>query len=150
MHDYPGEPESYSASVFFESEFRLRENAFLMRHLIDAEGDGAASLYATMIAADGEETEFECRAVRGAANSAGFSCVNNPPSEILMLNPARGRFTRSAVGGWTFYAARHQREGASLFIEYGTCARAQAQADDAPGEAQAEPDAVGADVQEAP
>ena len=121
MHDHPGEPEKYEASVFFESEFRLRENAFFMHHLADDESGAAVDLYVTMIAADGEETEFECRRVRGARDSVGVSCVNNPPSEILMLNRERRRFTRSAVGGWTFYAAEGEGHAASLFVEYGTC-----------------------------
>lgn len=129
MHDHPGEPETYEASIFFESEFGLRENAFLMHHLADDES--AVDLYMTMIAADGEETEFECRSVRGARNSAGVSCVNNPPSEILMLNPARRRFTRSAVGGWTFYAAQGEGRAASLFVEYGACVPAAREEDGA-------------------
>ncbi len=123
MHDLPGEPETFEPSVFVESEFALRENALFMKHLLGT-ADAAAALYVTMTAANGDETEFECRAVRGAGAATGYSCVNNPPAEILMLNPQRGRFTRSAVGGWTFPATH--RGGASLFVEYGTCQPAAA------------------------
>ena len=118
MHDHPGAPEAFEAAVFVTSVFTLRENTLFMEHLARAEG-GAPALYLTMTGAGGEETEFECRAVRGAGGAAGQSCVNNPPAEILMLNPEDMRFTRSAVGGWTFTATREG--GASLFIEYGTC-----------------------------
>ena len=66
----------------------------------------------------GDEMEFECRTVRGAAGeNRGYSCVNNPPSEMLLINPARGRYhAHRSIGGWTFYAPE-----ASLFVEYGTC-----------------------------
>ena len=124
MHQYPGDgEENYMPAVFSEQTFDLRENVFLMRHLSGAEGDdgtdgapGSARLYVTMRSGDGDEMEFECRPVRGAGENRGYSCVNNPPSEMLLINPARGRFTRTAIGGWTFYAPE-----ASLFVEYGTC-----------------------------
>lgn len=120
MHDYPGGEETYHASVFFENAFELRENVLFMEHLL---GDGAprVGLYVTLAGADGAETEFECRPVRGSADNEGFSCVNNPPSEMLLINPARGRFTRGAIGGWTFYGAREEQHGASLFVEFGKC-----------------------------
>ena len=117
MHDNPGAPEHFDAAMFVASEFALRENALFMEHLLGVE-EAAPALYITMTAAGGE-TEFECRKVRGAGDATGYSCVNNPPAEILLLNPRRGRFTRSAVGGWTFPAT--QEGGASLFIEYGAC-----------------------------
>ena len=124
MHQYPGDgEETYMPAVFSEQTFDLRENVFLMRHLPGAQGDdgtdsapGSARLYVTMRSGEGDEMEFECRPVRGAGENRGYSCVNNPPSEMLLINPARGRFTRTAIGGWTFYAPE-----ASLFVEYGTC-----------------------------
>ena len=120
MHDYPGGAELYHASVFFENTFELRENMLFMEHLL---GDEAprVGLYLTLATEDGTETEFECRPVRGGGDE-GFSCVNNPPSEMLLINPARGRFTRGALGGWTFYGAREEQHGTSLFVEYGECA----------------------------
>ena len=130
MHQYPeGADEVYMPAVFNEQTFDLRENALFMRHLlgepggaeVDEQGDGPAApdavgLYVTMASADGVETEFECRPVRGTADNRGYSCVNNPPSEMLLVNPERGRYTRSSIGGWAFYAPE-----ASLFVEYGTC-----------------------------
>ena len=124
MHQYPGDvEETYRPAVFSKQTFDLRENVFLMRHLPGAQGDevgddapGPSRLYVTMSSGDGNEMEFECRPVRGAGENRGYSCVNNPPSEMLLINPARGRFTRSAIGGWTFYTPE-----ASLFVEYGTC-----------------------------
>ena len=127
MHRYPGDVDAgYLPSVFTEQTFDLRENVFFMRHLLgdqtapdgSAGGDASATvqLYVTM-SSDGVETEFECRPVRGILGNEGYSCVNNPPSEMLLINPVRGRFTRSAIGGWAFYAPE-----ASLFVEYGTCA----------------------------
>ena len=130
MHQHSGSvDETYAPAVFTEQTFDLRENALFMRHLLDQQGEtqarqrgglapgpGRVQLYVTMTSADGAETEFDCRAVRGAAGNEGYSCVNNPPSEMLLINPARGRFTRSSIGGWAFYAPQ-----ASLFVEYGTC-----------------------------
>lgn len=120
MHDYPGAEERYHASVFFEGAFELRENLLFMEHLLGQDG-APVGLYVTLSGADGRETEFECRPVRGGAGNEGVSCVNNPPSEMLLVNPVRGRFTRAAIGGWTFYGAREEQEGASLFVEYGQC-----------------------------
>ena len=120
MHDYPGAEERYHASVFFEGAFELRENLLFMEHLLGQDAVPVA-LYVTLSVEDGGETEFECRPVRGGGGSEGFSCVNNPPSEMLLVNPVRGRFTRAAAGGWTFYGAREEQEGASLFVEYGRC-----------------------------
>ena len=120
MHDYPGAEERYHASVFFEGAFELRENLLFMEHLLGQDG-APVGLYVTLSGAGGAETEFECRPVRGGAGNEGFSCVNNPPSEMLLVNPVRGRFTRAAIGGWTFYGAREEQHGASLFVEYGRC-----------------------------
>ncbi len=131
MHQYPGDvDETFMPAVFSEQTFDLRENALFMRHLLGEPGEteatepgvptsapGTVKLYVTMTSAEGDETEFECRTVRGAASNQGYSCVNNPPSEMLLINPALDRYTRSAIGGWAFYAAE-----ASLFVEFGTCA----------------------------
>lgn len=121
--------ETHLPTVFSEQTFDLRENAVFMRHLLGeragteaterdetAPSPGAVQLYVTMILDGGAEAEFECRTVRGAAGNQGYSCVNNPPSEMLLINPARGRYSRSSIGGWVFYAPE-----ASLFVEYGTC-----------------------------
>ena len=90
---------------------------------------GSVQLYVTMILDGGAEAEFECRTVRGAAGNQGYSCVNNPPSEMLLINPARGRYTRSSIGGWVFYAPE-----ASLFVEFGTCGeQTSAESDSDPG-----------------
>ena len=123
--------ETHLPTVFSEQTFGLRENVVFMRHLLGepaatetAEGNdparppGSVQLYVTMILDGGAEVEFECRTVRGAAGNQGYSCVNNPPSEMLLINPARGRYTRSSIGGWVFYAPE-----ASLFVEIGTCAK---------------------------
>ena len=126
MHQYPGEvEETYMPAVFSKQTFALRENVFLMRHLPGTQGDevredapGSTRLYVTMRSGDGDEMEFECRPVRGTGENRGYSCVNNPPSEMLLINPALERFTRSAIGGWTFYTPE-----ASLFVEYGTCVK---------------------------
>ena len=128
MHKYPGDGnEAYMPAVFNEQTFDLRENALFMRHLLAEQGPARAPergglapdtvrLYVTMTSSDGTETEFECRPVLGDEGNQGYSCVNNPPSEMLLINPLRGRFTRSAIGGWAFYAPE-----ASLFVEYGAC-----------------------------
>jgi len=47
--------------------------------------------------------------------------VNLPPSEMLLINVESLRFTRTAVGGWTFAGASDARGGDSIFVEYGQC-----------------------------
>ena len=122
LHDHIEETgaqvESYDPSVFVPSTFRLRENT-TFSELLDAEH---VDLYVTLRddAAD-LESEFECNRVRGANKAKGFSCRNTPPSEILMIDPDTLRFTRSAVGGWTFFSATDTVNGASLFVEFGSC-----------------------------
>lgn len=143
IHQRTGDAgETHRPTVFSEQTFRLRENVVFMRHLLGervgteaAERDeaarppGSVQLYVTMILDGGAEGEFECRTVRGAAGNQGYSCVNNPPSEMLLINPARGRYTRSSIGGWVFYAPE-----ASLFVEFGTCGeQASAESDSDPG-----------------
>jgi hypothetical protein len=60
-----------------------------------------------------------------------------PPSEILLINAETLRFTRAAVGGWTFAGATDGLNGDSIFIEYGECSpqraeRPQVTADEMP------------------
>jgi len=83
---------------------------------------GDPDLYLILRSADDVELELQCRQVRGADNALGYSCVNTPPSEMLLINSETLRFTRTAVGGWTFSGARESMSGDSIFVEYGTCA----------------------------
>jgi hypothetical protein len=73
-----------------------------------------------------EATELECRRVRGADHSYGYSCVNLPPSEMLLINAQSLRFTRTAVGGWTFTGASDKQTGDSIFVEFGQCVEGKA------------------------
>ena len=94
-----------------------------------AGGERNVDLYLTMtreLPGEGAEpvletTELECRHVLGANGADGFSCVNLPPSEMILINVQTLRFTRTAVGGWTFAGATDTREGDSIFVEYGQC-----------------------------
>lgn len=129
FHDYPGDPEAYEPALFHPQTFTLEENLVFMMNLASLEGN--ADLYLTMVRQlpaaepDGEAitdtTELECRRVRGANQSVGYSCVNLPPSEMLLINAASLRFTRTAVGGWTFSGASDEHGGDSIFVEYGQC-----------------------------
>ena len=92
--------------------------------------DRNVDLYLTMtreVPVEGEEqpaletTELECRHVRGANQSYGYSCVNIPPSEMILINADTLRFTRTSVGGWTFAGATDDQTGDSIFVEYGQC-----------------------------
>jgi hypothetical protein len=122
FHDYPGDDSSYQPALFNATPFRLEENVVFMLNLGDEPG---VDLYVTLTAGeDPVTTELECRRVRGVDGSPGFSCVNIPPSEMLLINPATLRFTRTAVGGWTFAGATETHGGDSIFVEYGTCAPA--------------------------
>ena len=126
LHDHPGDIERYEPVVFFENAFTLSENAMFMTRLLDTEeGAEQTTLYVTLETHE-EAFEFECRGVRGWADKEGFSCVNNPPSEMLLIDPKSLRFTRSSIGGWTFYSASDRDAGASLFVEYGNCKRGAA------------------------
>lgn len=119
FHDYPDDDSSYQPALFNATPFRLEENVVFMLNLADEPG---VDLYVTLTAGeDPVTTELECRRVRGADGSPGFSCVNIPPSEMLLINPASLRFTRTAVGGWTFAGAGETHSGDSIFVEYGTC-----------------------------
>jgi hypothetical protein len=136
FHDYPGGDETYEPALFHPQSFTLEENPVFMINL--AEGEKNVDLYLTMErplkAEEGaaprfETTELECRQVRGTHGSRGYSCVNLPPSEMLLINADTLRFTRTAVGGWTFAGASVESDtsepgaqgGDSIFVEYGQC-----------------------------
>ena len=125
FHDYPGGDEVYEAALFHPAQFRLAENVFLMTNLAGKEL--GVDLYLTLARPDevDYETELECRGVRGTANARGYSCVNNPPSEMLLINAETLRFTRTAVGGWTFTGANAVDSGDSIYVEYGSCRPAE-------------------------
>lgn len=117
FHDFPHNEEAYEPVSFFESSFELRINRVLMRH---RDPNAAVDLYLTLKDEDAR-AELECRTVRGADAADGLSCSNLPPSELLLLNTANLRFTRTSIGGWTFAAATQNMAGDSLYVEYGTC-----------------------------
>jgi len=140
LHDYAGAPEDYEPSTFIESKFELRINNVLTRHLA-ANSPGVAEakpdLYLTMRPRNESPVELRCRQVQGRGGELGYSCTNTPPSELLLINPANLRFTRTSIGGWTF-ADRDPDQSAetasatdvessanlgddSLYVEYGTC-----------------------------
>lgn len=127
FHDYPEEGEVYEPALFHPQQFSLEENLVFMLNLADAEG--SVDVYLTMTREIGledgttrrENTELECREVRGAGGGFGLSCVNLPPSEMLLINSETLRFTRTAVGGWTFAGATESLSGDSIFVEYGQC-----------------------------
>lgn len=120
FHDYPDDDKSYEPALFNATPFRLEENIVFMQNLAETPG---VDLYVSLTAGeDPVTTELECRRVRGVDGSPGFSCVNIPPSEMLLINADTWRFTRTAVGGWTFAGATEAHSGDSIFVEYGTCA----------------------------
>jgi len=129
FHDYPGGEEVYEPALFHPRTFTLEQNAVFMMNL--AEGEGNVDLYLTLqstVPADSdgggqqqEITELECRRVRGPDDGYGYSCVNLPPSEMLLINARSLRYTRTAVGGWTFAGAAGTQNGDSIFVEYGQC-----------------------------
>lgn len=127
FHDYPDEGEAYEPALFHPQQFSLEENPVFMLNLADSVGN--VDVYLTMTREIGQEdgarvqetTELECRRVRGAGGSRGLSCVNLPPSEMILINAATLRFTRTAVGGWTFAGASGSHNGDSIFVEYGQC-----------------------------
>jgi hypothetical protein len=124
FHDYPGGEERYEPALFHPRPFELKENEVLTMTLAGTEGapDLFATLTVTLPDNGGQElTELECRQVRGADGSLGFSCVNLPPSEMLLINAQTFRFTRTSVGGWTFAGAAGNLNGDSIFVEYGSC-----------------------------
>ncbi|MEQ8990783.1 MAG: hypothetical protein RLO46_03035 [Pseudomonadales bacterium] len=119
FHDYPDDADGYQPALFNSVPFRLEENAVFMLNLAPETG---IDRYLTLTAGDDPvTTELECRQVRGVDGSLGFSCVNIPPSEMLLIHAGSLRFTRTAVGGWTFAGAAGYAPGDSIFVEYGTC-----------------------------
>lgn len=147
FHDYPGGEEAYEPALFHPRTFTLEENLVFMMNLAAEEGN--VDLYLTMthhltgangaatdsdpaagrdLVPGSEITELECRRVRGANDSSGFSCANLPPSEMLLINAQTLRYTRTAVGGWTFAGAAREHNGNSIFVEYGQCQPVKASA----------------------
>jgi len=124
FHDYPDDAEGYQPALFNSTRFRLEENTVFMVNLADQPG---VDLFVTLTAGeDPVTTELECRHVRRADGSRRYRCVNIPPSEMLLINRETLRFTRTAVGGWTFAGTAGRRSGDSVFVEYGTCAGSEA------------------------
>jgi hypothetical protein len=136
LHDYAGLPEHYEPSTFFESKFELQINQVLTQHLasestgaMPSPSDAAAAapdLYLTMLPRNDQPIELRCRQIRGATAQYGFSCVNTPPSEMLLINAENRRFTRTSIGGWTFTGPATEgdadaQSADSLFVEYGRC-----------------------------
>lgn len=120
LHDFAEEEalEEYELIRFFESKFELREN----KTFNELMGQEDGKFFLSMKLQDSEEiSEFTCDTVRGRNGQEGLSCRNTPPSEIIMINKASLRFTRSAVGAWTFFTPSDHDTGASLFVEYGQC-----------------------------
>lgn len=120
LHDFAEEEalEEYELIRFFESKFELREN----KTFNELMGQEDGKFFLSMKLEDSEEiSEFTCDTVRGRNGQEGLSCRNTPPSEIIMINKASLRFTRSAVGAWTFFTPSDHDTGASLFVEYGQC-----------------------------
>ena len=123
FHDEPelsGEPEEkFEPTQFTSTPFLLRRNLTLNELLDDVEDN---VLYITLELEDEHEFfELKCTKVIGASREAGLSCVNTPPSDLLMLNPKSMRFTRAAIGSWTFQSTRDLERGSSLFVQMGQC-----------------------------
>lgn len=121
FHDHPEDAEGYVPVLFHPVPFRLDVNAVFMLNL-RSRTDVDLFLTLTANTPGGEQTaELECRNVRGHDGSPGYSCVNIPPAELLLINRETLRFTRTAVGGWTFSGAPGESAGDSIYVEYGTC-----------------------------
>ena len=88
LHDYAGAPEDYEPSTFFESKFKLAINKVLMQHLAPEQSvaSNPTDLFLTMLPRNEDPIELRCRQVQGAPGELGFSCVNSPPSELLLIN----------------------------------------------------------------
>ncbi|MEM7100229.1 MAG: hypothetical protein AAF541_18320 [Pseudomonadota bacterium] len=120
FHDFPHNEEAYEAVVFFESKFELRVNRVLMAHLVD---ESPYDLFLTLMK-DGDVSELQCSRIRGAASQYGVSCSSQPPADLLLLNLENLRFTRTAIGGWTFVgdsSSEQTETGESIYVEYGAC-----------------------------
>ena len=118
FHDYPHNEEAYESVVFFESAFTLKANRVLMRHLAP---DSPFDVFLTLTTDEDELVELSCSRLRGLHEASGISCSNSPPSDLLLLNLDNLRFTRTAIGGWTFTGADQSTAGESIYVEYGQC-----------------------------
>ena len=117
FHDFPHNDEAYEAVVFFESKFELQINRVLMTHLVE---ESPYDLFLTLTK-DGDVSELQCSRIRGASNQFGVSCSSQPPADLLLLNLENLRFTRTAIGGWTFTGGLDSDSGESIYVEYGAC-----------------------------
>lgn len=130
FHDYPHNSEGYEPVVFFESEFILRINPVLMSHLSPT---SPHDLFLTL-RQDAELIELQCYLIRARGGQDGISCSSQPPADLLLLNLDTLRFTRTAIGGWTFSeevansdrgdgsgAQTDPMDGESIYVEYGQC-----------------------------
>lgn len=122
LHDdaEEGDPiEVFQPAKFKSTPFTLRENVTLNQLLAESED---VSQFITLQLDDTVELfEFACHSVLGANREFGYSCTNSPPSDILMINPKTMRFTRAAIGSWTFPSDTTLQDGSSLFVELGQC-----------------------------
>lgn len=116
--------ESYETRVIATAGFRLSEN-LTFRDLL---GDEDVDLYLSFQAEGSKDVhEYTCRRIKGLGSRKGYSCVNNPPSELLTLDPTTLRFARASVGAWTLYTAAETGTSATLFVEKGMCYFANAE-----------------------
>lgn len=119
LHDYPHNAEAYEAVEFFESRFAVEVNQALTRYLAETTD---IDVYVTLRQDDDDLVELSCVRVRGEGDVPGLSCTNNPPAQLLLVNLDNLRFTRTAIGGWTFAAAGEVAAGGeSIYVEYGVC-----------------------------
>lgn len=110
--------ESYETRVIAASRFKLFEN-LTFRDLLD---DEDVDLYLSFQSEESPNVhEYTCKRIKGLGNRKGYSCVNNPPSELLTLDPTTLRFARASVGAWTLYTASESGASVTLFVEKGTC-----------------------------
>ncbi len=136
FHNDSNSSEDYRAALFNESEFTLEENVVFNRHLLETVGDPKLSvtpdgsmsvdLFLSMQDEDGTEVGLQCHHIL-ANSESGYSCVNTPPSEMLVINTHSMKFTRSSIGGWAFFGADSKYSGDSIFVEYGRCTQGTAE-----------------------
>ncbi len=116
--------ENFEPGVFSTSRFRLTEN-LTFRDLLESED---IDLYVSLHSDESTDIhEFTCERVQGFGERSGYSCVNNPPTEILTFDPESLRFSRASVGAWTLYTASDTGTSATLFVEKGTCTPEEAE-----------------------
>ena len=115
-----GEPkESFEPARFERRSFTLRSNDTFAELLAEEE---QVDRFVTMTIDELNDVfEFSCREVMGVSRELGFSCLNTPPSDILMINPKSMRYSRAAIGTWTFQSDAGILDGSSLFVELGQC-----------------------------